>query len=123
MTITSNVPPPPRLTGDANTDLAAVTSWAYSMYRVLTTDGGGLDESLTKLRSDLLLITTALAVLSENTDSRFTATGTALDVLATAVDAVTARVDAIAAITPVPGVYTLADVKSAVNAIITAAAP
>lgn len=118
MTVTKNVPPPPRLTGQTDVDLAAVTSWAYSMYRVLTTDDGGM----TGLTADVTALKAAVIALNDLTVANDTALAAAQDVLATAVDAVTVRLDAIAAITPVPGVYVLADVKAAVNAIITAAA-
>ena len=150
MTIVSNVPPPPRLTGNANTDLAAVTSWAYSMYRVLATDDGGVGDSLDQLKDqigDLTASGTTLAqtlvtlrtdidtvaasaialsgsvdTLSDSVDTRFDATGDALTALADAIDAVTARMDAIAAVTPVPSTYSPNDLKDAINAIISAAA-
>lgn len=115
MTVTTNVPPPPRLTGQTDVDLAAVTSWAYAMYRVLTTDDGGLTASLAAIRADL-------ASLSTQTASDDTALAAAQDLLATAVDDLGARLDAMAAITPVPGVFTDADLRAAINALITAAA-
>ena len=141
--ITSNVPPPPRLTGVASTDLAAVTSWAYSMYRVLATDDGGVGNSLTdlknqigdltatgttlagtltSLRADLTLLTALVAALTSDVDTRFTATSNALETVADALDAIGARLDAIAAVTPVADVYSPNDLKDAINAIIAAAA-
>lgn len=122
MTVTTNVPPPPRLTGQTDVDLAAVTSWAYAMYRVLTTDDGGLGGSLTTLRTDLTALQTALVALTAQMTADDTALASAQDLLATAIDALAARLDAIAAITPVPPVFVSNDLRLAINAIITAAA-
>lgn len=122
MTVTTNVPPPPRLTGQTDVDLAAVTSWAYAMYRVLTTDDGGLTTSLTTLRTDLDATRQALVLLAAQTATDEAALAAAQDLLATAVDDLTVRLDAIAAITPVPGVFVSNDLRLAINAIITAAA-
>jgi hypothetical protein len=117
-TVNSNVPPPPRLTGQTDTDLAAVTSWAYAMYRILTTDDGGLGT----LKTDIAALKTAVLTLSTQTAASDAALAGAQDLLATSLDAVTVRLDDIAAITPVPGGFTTADLRLAINAIITAAA-
>lgn len=122
MTVTTNVPPPPRLTGQTDIDLAAVTSWAYAMYRVLTTDDGGLSGSLGTLRTDLTALQTALAALAVQTTTDDAALASAQDLLATAIDGLSDRLDAIAAITPVPPVFVGNDLRAAINAIITAAA-
>lgn len=118
MTITSNVPPPPRLTGQADTDLAAITAWAYSLYRVLTTDDGGLST----LTNTVTLIGTGLDNLHTSTATDIAALAAAQDTLADAIDALTLRLNAIAAITPLPAVPTTAEIKAAVDAIIAAAA-
>jgi hypothetical protein len=115
MTITSNVPPPPRLTGEANVDLAAIVAWAYAMYRVLATDDGGLTGTLATLRTDLDALTVTLIALQNST-------ATDLQALADAINALTLRLDAIASITPVPPVFVANDLRLAINAIITAAA-
>lgn len=129
MTISTNVPPPPRLTGQADTDLASITSWAHSMYRVLATDTGSLNTSLSSLRTDLdelnitvSIIGTGLSNLQTSTATDIQALVDAQDVLADAIDALALRLDAIAAITPVPGVYVMDDLRLAINAIIAAAA-
>lgn len=129
MTVTSNVPPPPRLTGEANVDLAAIVAWAYAMYRVLATDDGGLTGTLGTLRTDLDALTatvgiigTGLLNLQNSTATDLAALATAQDTLADAIDALALRLDAIAAITPVPGVFVSNDLRLAINAIITAAA-
>lgn len=122
MTVTSNVPPPPRLTGEANVDLAAIVAWAYAMYRVLATDDGGLTGTLGTLRTDLNALTATLIALQNSTATDLAALATAQDTLADAIDALALRLDAIAAITPVPPVFVSNDLRLAINAIITAAA-
>jgi hypothetical protein len=129
VTVTSNVPPPPRLTGEANVDLAAIVAWAYAMYRVLATDDGGLTGTLGTLRTDLDelnitvgIIGTGLSNLQTSTATDIQALSDAQDILADAIDALTLRLDAIASITPVPGVFVSNDLRLAINAIITAAA-
>jgi hypothetical protein len=129
VTITSNVPPPPRLTGEANVDLAAIVAWAYAMYRVLATDDGGLTGTLGTLRTDLDelnitvgIIGTGLSNLQTSTATDIQALSDAQDILADAIDALALRLDAIAAITPVPGVFVSNDLRLAINAIIAAAA-